>query len=377
MIDVERVRSELPAVREAAYLNAGTFGPLPTPVRDAVVGYVERAHRRGRIGRPGLEDWLGLTADARAAFARALGAEVEDVALTGSATDGVNLVLSGLDWEPGDEIVTTSSEHPAVTEPLVVAARRRGVVVREAAVAEAPDAVAEIEARITDRTRLVAVSHVLWTTGAVLPIAEITRVAHEAGALVLVDGAQSIGALHVSMDELHCDFYAVPGQKWLCGPSGTGALHVRSGRLDVLEPAWPWYGTRERPPGEDPREWGTARRLDVAGLSLGACAGIVEAVAWRERIGWTDGFTRAADLCARLRGELASTPGIALAPAQGRSTLVAFAVEGRDSADVAAGLEENGVLVRSLPGTPWLRASVGFWNDESDLARLLAGLRGV
>jgi L-cysteine/cystine lyase len=375
MIDVERVRRDLPSVREAVYLNAGTFGPVPVPVRDAMVAYVDDATTRGRIGHAGIEVWLGAMERARAAFAHALQADPDDVALTHAATDGINLVLAGLDWQPGDEVITTDAEHPGITTPLAILARRRGVVVRVAPVGEG-DAAEAVERLLTDRTRLVALSHVLWTSGAVLPVAAIAQRAHDAGALVLIDGAQSVGAIPTSVAEAESDFYAVPGQKWLCGPSGTGALHVRTERLATLEPAWPWFGTEEfpRPPGAAARLWPNARRFDAGTVSIGALAGIAAAVDWRGAIGWPEGFERAADLAERLRGDLASRDGVRVVPADGRGTLVTFALDGQDPVALGAQLEEQGVLVRSLPGTDLLRASVGFWNDDADLDRLLAAL---
>jgi L-cysteine/cystine lyase len=374
MIDIDRVRDDLPAVRAAAYLNAGTFGPVPIPVRDAVRDYLDEATERGRIAQAGFDRWMALTAAARDAFARVLDADAADVALTHSATDGINLVLSGLSWEPGDEIVTTDQEHPGLTAPLAMLARRHDVVVREAAVGDGTDAVAAIESLLGDRTRVVAVSHVLWTTGAVLPVAELTRVAHDAGALLLVDGAQSAGAMPLNVAELGTDFYAVPGQKWLCGPSGTGALHVRPEVLELLQPAWPWYGTEEREPGSPPRLWPGARRLDAGTVSLGAMAGMAAAVAWRDAVGWSEGHLRAARLTRRLRAALHEVPGVEPLPAAGAAPLVAFRVEGREAAAVNAALEERGVLIRSLPGDT-LRAAVGLWNDDGDLDRLLEGLR--
>jgi L-cysteine/cystine lyase len=376
MIDIDRVRRDLPAVRAAAYLNAGTFGPMPTAVRDAVRGYLDEATDRGRIGQAGFDRWMGLTDEARGAFARALDADVEEVALTHSATDGINLVLSGLSWERGDEVVTTDQEHPGLTTPLAVLRRRHGVVVREAAVGDGSDAVAAVEAELSDRTRVVALSHVLWTTGAVLPVAELTRAAHDVGALLLVDGAQSLGAVPLNVGELGTAFYAVPGQKWLCGPSGTGALHVRQEFVEMLEPAWPWYGTDQHEPGQPPRLWPGARRFDAGTVSLEVMAGLVAAVAWRDAIGWPEAHARAATLARSLRTALADVPGVEPLAVTGRAPLVAFRVEGRDAAAVSASLEERGVIVRSLPGEI-LRAAVGFWNDERDLDRLLEALRAL
>src|SRR5262249_48027763 len=127
-------------------------------------------------------------------------------------------------WRSEDEVLTSTVEHPGIVAPLHHLARRSGVSLRTVA----PEAVAYA---ITDHTRLVAVSHVSFSTGACLPIAEIASAARDTGALLLVDGAQAVGALPVDVHALDVDAYAFPGQKWLCGPEGTGALYVRPGLM--------------------------------------------------------------------------------------------------------------------------------------------------
>ena len=133
------------------------------------------------------------------------------MAVTTSTSQGVGLVTAGLDWEFGDEIVTTTEEHPGVLGPLDELRARYGAVIR----AVPAD---EVVAAIGPTTRMVALSHVLWTTGRVLALPAIAEAAHAVGALLLVDGAQSAGQLDVRMEETGADFYAISGQKWLLGP---------------------------------------------------------------------------------------------------------------------------------------------------------------
>src|SRR5262249_31912291 len=154
-----------------------------------------------------------------ARLAAIIGASPDRLALTSSTTDGCNIVLSGLDLREGDEVVTTDSEHPCLLLPLHVS----GATVRVAEVAAQPTAGAleEFLCRVTSRSKLVALSHVLWTTGQVMPVDELER---ETGLPVLVDGAQSVGAIPVDVGDL--DFYTISGQKWLCGPDPLGALYV-------------------------------------------------------------------------------------------------------------------------------------------------------
>jgi L-cysteine/cystine lyase len=366
MIDLARVRADMPSTAAFAYLNAGTFGPVPVPSADAQIAEVKSSLESGRIGSAGFVFWGEVTQRAREAFATAASADPDEIALTHSTTDGCNSVVWGLDWSAGDEVVTTTHEHPGLSAPLAELARRRGVVVH--AVEPSREAIA---AALTGRTRLVALSHVLWTTGDTMPLPGISEDAHTAGALVLVDGAQSGGSIRVDPRAEGVDYYTLSGQKWLLGPSGTGALWVRPESLGRLATPSPWYMSKNRM-ASPPEEWGVARRLDLSNATFSALTGLVAAIAWRGEVGWADGWERAASLAARLREQLRATPGVEVAEVAAPSTIVAFSVAGREPPDVMTDCEAAGVLVRHIPGFGIVRASVGFWNDESDLERLVA-----
>lgn len=366
--DVDAARVDLPSARGSAYFNAGTFGPVPRRADAAMRAHLDTSFEQGRIGNAGFARWFRQMDETRSAFARSLGVHEDTLALAHCTTDGLDTVLFGLAWQPGDEIVTTTHEHPGLTAPLEELVRTRGVVVR--AVEPSLEAIASA---LGARTRLVAVSHVLWTTGEVLPIAGIARAAHASGALVLVDGAQSVGAIAVDVDALGADFYTVSGQKWLCGPSGTGALWVRPSALSLLGTPWPWYLSRSRGP-EGVRDWTTTRRLDATTLSMTSMAGAIAALGWhREQV--DRGALVAAEATARaVREGLAGVARVKLAVVAAPSPIVSFAVEGESPAAVTARLEAGGILVRSIPGYELVRASVGFWNDQEDVRRLVAAL---
>ena len=156
------------------------------------------------MGRPYIERYLALRAELREILGGLVGAAPELVALTASTTDSCNVVLAGLDIGPSDEIVTTTDEHFGLIGPIHTSGARVVVVPPD------PD---EISAAVGPRTRLIAISQVLWTTGAVLPVRELRE---RTDVPILVDGAQSVGAIPVSADGL--DFLTISGQKWLCGP---------------------------------------------------------------------------------------------------------------------------------------------------------------
>jgi len=369
--DVSRARADCPAAQATAYFNAGTFGPLPRSAADAMRAHLDTSFERGRLGHAGLERWLGLMDRARHGFARTLSASPDEVALNHCTTDGCNTVVWGLGLERGDEVVTTTHEHPGLTAPLDELARTRGVLVR--AVEPELDAIA---AAVGPRTRLVAVSHVLWTNGRVLPMAAIAGAARAGSggrAFVLVDGAQSVGTIEVQPSALDVDAYTLSGQKWLCGPSGTGALWVRSSALMRLSTPWPWYLSKSRGPA-GVSDWPSARRLDASTIGMTSLAGIIESLAWQKARWDEGGGAHAMALASTLRARLREAPGVKLLEVDVPSTLVSFVVEGASAGSTAHRLEAAGVMVRSIPGLECVRASVGLWNDEADVERLVSAL---
>jgi L-cysteine/cystine lyase len=288
----------------------------------------------------------------RERLAALLHVPAENVALTGSTTEGCHVVLSGLGLRPEDEVVTTDAEHPGLLGPLASS----GASVRVARVLERPaaEAAEAVLAAVTPRTRLIALSHVLWLNGHVLPIAEIRR---RSGLPLLVDGAQSVGAIAVDAGE--ADYYTVSGQKWLCGPELTGALYVADPdslrpRL-VLDAANLSYERRG------------ATRLEMLFHPAALTAGLLSAM---EELP-PDAFERGATMARRCREALLDA-GLEVLSEPGQGTLVAFRAP-QDPAQVVAACEAEGVVIRYLPNG-WLRASCGWWTSDEDVERLVAAL---
>jgi len=352
----EQARALFPVLREVAYLNAGTFGPLAIPVAERLREQLERDLAAGRGGPAYIEAMLEARLELRTRVANLLETTPAHISLTSSTTDGCNIVLAGLDLSPDDEIVTTDAEHFGLAGPVFAS----GATVRVARVEGRPaaDAIDLIAAEVTPRTRLIAVSHVLWTTGHVIDVhalRERTRVP------VLVDGAQSVGAIPVVVGAL--DYYTVSGQKWLGGPEATGALYVRD--VDALRVARPGYWAQESfEPGGAYVARDGAIRFDPGWTPVGALRGLLEAIdlapVWR--------FDRIRDLAKRCRDGLTAA-GIEVVTEPGHAGLVTF--RARDAAASVARAWERGVVVRELPGKGWARASCGWWNDEEDLDRLV------
>jgi L-cysteine/cystine lyase len=355
-------RARFPVLERFAYLNAGTFGPLSRATLDAMRALREWEGENGRGGRAYFDAMLERRERVRALLAEQIGVKPANLALTESTTQGVQIVVVGLGLGPGDDVVTTDAEHFGLTGPLVATgARLRIARVRDAPAAELVDL---IRRELTPTTKLLAVSAVSWLDGKIFPWREL---AQELGVPVLVDGAQSAGA--IAVDASAADFYTVSAQKWLCGPDATGALYVRD--PEALQPrlvAYPSAATYDIGAGTwEPKEG--AARFDATFTPASSLAGLEAALTDLP----TGRHERARANAERFRAALLDA-GHDVATEAGQATLVSFRA-GEDSADVVARLYERGVVLRELPGAGLVRASVGWWNDESDLERLLHGLR--
>jgi selenocysteine lyase/cysteine desulfurase len=355
-VDAAAFRSRFPVLERVAYLNAGSCGPLPAESVIAARSALAAALHAGRA-REHFESRLAGAEKLRESYARLLGCAPEELALTSSTSEGLAKVLAGFGLRPGDEVLTSDEEHPGLLGPLI-AARATGVRVREAPFAELASAVGP-------DTALIACSHVSWITGAEAPVADLVAT----GIPVVLDGAQGAGAIAVSVHDLGVAAYAAAGQKWLCGADGTGMLYVSPSLLGRLQAIAPAYTALADPAaGLSSPLHPDARRHDLPVLSREAVALSLSSARLIEAFGPAALQEHAVALADRLDTALRER-GRSVA-ARGRTTLVSW--EEPDAEATARRAAEAGVVIRNLPGTPYARASVGAWNDDDDLERLLA-----
>ncbi len=381
MIDVEAVRARIPALAGSSYLNM-SYGPKPTPVVDEVVRLARLTEMDGTLNPDVQTELWKRYDDAKGGVARLLGADPSEIALTRHVTEGINIVATGMDWRPGDEVIISDEEHPGGSLPWMNLARRRGVVVRKVRLSYDLDSLLEdLDSLIGPRTRIVSISHVSTRSGFLLPAAEVTEFVHSRGVPIVLDGAHAVGLVPVDVKEIGCDYYSGCGHKWLMAPQGTGFLYVNKDRLDELQITWLGAATAtlfdlenldfEAKTDADKFEYGT-RDLTVYG-------GLAVAVDMAQEVGIDEIAARSGDLAARMKRGLADLPGVELMTPMDamRSTgIVALSVGRMADRDPAKWLwDEHRILVTG--SGEWMRISTPYFALEEEVdrtAELLASL---
>lgn len=375
------IRQALPATATQIYLNNGTFGPLSDHVTQAMQTRMQEEWQHGRLGEAaGFSSMLAIAAQARLQIARLLHAHEEEIALTVSTTHGLNIVSNGIDWQAGDEVIITNHEHIGAFAPLYQLRDRTGIVIKIADLGEQATYPLRptIEALLTPRTRLIILSHVTWTTGTLLDIQSIGRLGQEYHLPVLVDGAQSAGAIDVNVHELDVDFYSIPMQKWLCGPDASGALYVRQSSRAMIAPTF--VGFPSIIYGEDWKLQDNARRFEFGGLQTATIAGQHAALQWLENEvthAWM--FQRISELNTYAYHALKTVVGISvLTPLPGVSGILSFIVADHDEQDIVKRLQqEYTIYIRSISETKALRLCTGFYNTEEEIDQFVHALSQI
>ena len=373
------LRDRTPVVREYAYMNSGWSGPLTTDVVEAMQRRLQLELDVGPTTRAAMDDRMALGDSFRAATARMLHAEPDEIAIMGNTTEGLNVVINGLPWQAGDEVVTTAVEHSSGIVPAYYLRQRHGVGVQIAPV-DAEDspgvALEKVASCITAQTRLVILSEISYSTGQLLPLAAIVEAAHRNDAMVVVDGAQTAGHVPLDVRASGVDCYAVPSHKWLCGPDGLGALYVRRDRIPEIEPvkvAGRAAASHDLEGNFEPqRELVTKYELTTVSGAL--IAGSVVATEQYLESGQDAVWDRCRELTRYAERRIGQIAGVQLTgPSDGstRSGLFLFSVADHEAARVTAFLQHAAkVVCRGVAQRDSVRLSLHCFNTEDEIDRV-------
>jgi L-cysteine/cystine lyase len=322
----------------------------------------------------------------RGLLARVLGAEPSEVAITSSTGVGVSTALAGLNLRSGDRILTTSVEHGSGVVPLYHAGAMSEVGVEFVPIGPDDPHGAIVErfiSLIDERTCAVMLSEISFATGQLLPVKAITEAAHRVGAVVVIDGAQTAGHVPIDVHDLGIDAYAVPAQKWLCGPRGIGALYVSPEALPRIAPSivdvslaeeWDLAGTFT-PKGDVPGKY------ELAAVPPVLVAGAIQATEAYLESGAEAVFDRVRELNRAAEARFATIEGVTIESPrneESRTGLFCFATEGIDAADLAPWLQrEHDVVCRAVRERNVTRLSLHVFNTDADIERAAVGVEAA
>jgi selenocysteine lyase/cysteine desulfurase len=320
----------------------------------------------------------------RSQVAALLHADPGEIALTRNVTDGINIVLHGLDWQPGDQVILTDHEHPSGTVPWLALAERAGVELRWLElVDDAEEIVVRFQRLLGPRTRLAQLSHVSCLTGLRLPIERLSRLARQVGVLTLVDGAHAEGQFAMDVRALDCDFYAACGHKWLLGPQGVGMIYVRREHVERLRPMWLGWDVGQ-PFDRSARSFqlqDTAARFEQSTRAWPLYLAFGKAIEFVEGVGLAAIETRVQALRRAFVDQLAAMPGVTvlspLEPALGTG-LVTVRVAGWPYDAMQQRLwEQQRIITNVIREFDALRFSLAFFTSQNELDTALEAIAGL
>jgi selenocysteine lyase/cysteine desulfurase len=366
-VDWNAVRCEFPALANWTYLNTATFGQLPRRATAAVARHF--AHR----DELACADFLAWYDDAdrmRAKIGRLIRCEAQDIAFVPNASTALGLLLAGLDWRPGDRVLTLEHEFPNnLYAPGVL--ERFGVQTTACPWDRLYDSVGA-------RTRLVIVSSVNYNTGFAPPLDELSEFLHARGVLLFVDGTQSVGALRCDVSRIQPDMLAVHAYKWLLSPNGSGFFYIAPHLRERLQPnvvGWrshrDWRNVDNLHHGV-PQLMASAEKYEGGSVSFALLYAMEASLDLILEIGPEGIEQRVLDLAAKTRGILGQLGAEVECQA---SPIVSARFEGRDVSALARALKERQVLVAARRGS--LRVSPHLYNNEEDLQVFERALRAL
>ena len=366
------VRAQFPVLKEWAYLNSATFGPLPTCAVEAAANHFRRREQEACLD---FLDWYSDADAVRAQAAELIGAEPDDVAFIPNTATALSWVVNGIRWTPGDHVVTLPHEFPN-NEYFARVLEQRGVKYTQTEVPEGAFSVDKFLAEITDRTKLVILSSVNYSSGLRLPLKEIGPALRERNVLFFLDGTQSVGALEMDIKAAQPDVLAVHGYKWLLCPMGIGFAYVRAQVREWLAPSlysWrshkDWRSVDHLHEGlpELPR---TAMKYEGGGQNFAGIYAMGAVLEMLASLGPAEIEKRVLELAAKTRHVLRAHGGILRYDQHPYydSPVVTAQFPGLDMSTLAAGLRRACIAVAARRGN--LRVSPHFFNNEDDLGKL-------
>jgi selenocysteine lyase/cysteine desulfurase len=359
------------------------LGASPFVVTETVKTKMDREETYPSAGH-NADDWREIRA--KCASLLGPGCRKEEIALTSTATEGINIVVNGLPLQRGDEVITSTHEHVALNVPLLNKMKTKGIAIRTFK----PDLAAgganldRIESLITQQTRLIFISHNTCTTGQLFPVREIGAMAKSRGIWFALDGAQSLAHLPIDIKDIGADFYAASGHKWLLGPKRTGVLYLREDLLEILKPSIVGAYSDEMNDMEKRllKFHPTAQRYEFGTQNDALIYGLGKAVDFVSAIGLEAIWKHNRRLTELFYSGLQGIPEAEiLSPAEEeyRSSMITFRLKGRDNSKISSSLTGKRLRVRTVgeANIDGIRVSFHIYNNEREVQKLLEEIGNI
>ncbi len=378
--NLEAIRANLPVLNEWTYLNTGTVGVMAEPVLQKHLEYIADHERFGHATQARAVEGYER---ARAALATLTGSRTSDIALNRNATDGINWVAATFPLKAGDEVITSTEEHPAMIYPWLAACERSGASLRFIDLATSEDDLrTALTGAMTPATRVVALSQVSCETGKRVPVEVIREVVGDDVA-ILVDASQSLGQFPIDIPSLGANFVIGNGHKWLAGPKGTGFAWFDPASIDLVPPAYFGDGavdprwTREyyqAIPSPQLRFGGDATRFEYGTRAWHMYEALADAIEYQAGLGWDAIFGHVDRMSTLAKAVLEEIPGVDVVTPpswQESSGIVTFTIAGLQGEDVSKELwEAERITQRRVEVPSAVRVSCTYFTSEEDVIRL-------
>ncbi len=371
---------DFPATKKYVYLNAASISLMPLPVLRKMNKFQEDLGLRATSWFDEEVETNALE-DARIEAAKLIGAEVDEVALLTSTTEALCAVAWSLDFQRGDNVVTTDMEFPTVTYPWMRIGEEKGVEVRLARNREGIVEVADLEKLVDDHTKVLAISHVEYASGLRFNLKELHHLASEHGALLVVDAIQSLGVVPLNVKDEGVDILASGAYKWLLGPFGASILYIRKGLYEELEPPFVGFRSTGKPFELEPTKLTyakTARKFEYSTSNYAAMTGLAEAIKYLQRIGIKRVYNYVLKITGDLMHSLSNLRGVRIITPKEekkRAGIITIRFEKADYKDVAKKLGEKSIIVS--PRFESVRMSPHIYNTEEGISKASEELKKI
>ncbi len=378
--DLQKARANLPVLEDWTYLNTGTVGVMAEPVLQKHLSYIADHERFGHATQPRAIEGYER---ARYALATLTRSQAADIALNRNATDGINWVAATFPLKPGDEVITSTEEHPAMIYPWIAACERSGARIRYIDLHTNADELRRaLLAALTDNTHVVTLSHVSCETGKRVPVEIIRDIVGE-NVAILIDASQSLGQFPIDIPSMRANFVIGNGHKWLAGPKGTGFAWFNPSTIDLVPPAYFGDGaveprwTREyyqADPSPRLQCGGDATRFEYGTRAWHMYEALADAIEYQENFGWDAIFSHVDAMTTFTKATLEEIPGVDIVtPASWSesSGIVTFTIAGLKGEDVSSELwNAEKITQRRVEVPSAVRVSCTYFTSEEDVIRL-------